>query len=55
MSIDIDQRRCGHDGCNAWRLSRPGTEGKGWAPCWKCRTDSAPTGESLGEFLARPA
>jgi len=43
--IDIGQQRCGGDGCIAWRLSRPGTCGQSWRPCWRCGTTGAPTGE----------
>jgi hypothetical protein len=48
-TFDIRQQRCGHDGCIAWRLSRPGTDGQQWRPCWLCGTTEAPTGERYGE------
>jgi hypothetical protein len=46
MPTDITQRRCGNDGCIAWRPSRPGTNGQEWEPCWSCMTDLPPQGES---------
>ena len=39
--IDIRQQRCAHDGCIAWRLSRPGTCGQSWRPGW-LRDDGRP-------------
>ncbi len=39
--IDIRQQRCG-DGCIAWRLSRPGSAGQEWRPCWSCGTTEHP-------------
>jgi hypothetical protein len=43
--IDIRQQRCGADGCIAWRLSRPGSNGQEWRPCWSCGAAEPPTGE----------
>ncbi len=45
IAMDIEQQRCGHDGCIAWRLSRPGSGGREWRPCWLCGTAEAPTGQ----------
>jgi hypothetical protein len=33
------------DQCRAWRLSRPGSGGREWRPCWRCGTTKAPTGQ----------
>ena len=46
--MDIKQQRCGHAGCIAWRLSRPGSGGQEWRPCWLCKTEAAPVGEKHG-------
>ncbi len=43
--IDIQQQRCGFDGCIAWRLSRPGSNGLHWQPCWACGADVPPPPE----------
>lgn len=44
-AIDTHQQTCARAGCNAQRLSRPGTAGQAWRPCWKCRAPEAPVGE----------
>jgi hypothetical protein len=47
MSVRIDQRRCGHDGCIAWRLSRPDSDGETWRPCWSCRIEAPPSNNCI--------
>ena len=44
-AADLRQQRCGHDGYIAWRLSRPGSGGNEWQPCWSCKTALPPQGE----------
>jgi hypothetical protein len=51
--IDIEQRRCGHEGCIMWRLSRPGSAGQEWRPCSTCGTTEPPTGETYQDHLTR--
>jgi hypothetical protein len=51
----LSQRRCGRADCNAWRLSRPGTDGTDWRPCWKCRTGDVPTGDPYDPAASQAA
>lgn len=59
--FDLKQQRCGDDRayigndeeiafeeCIAWRLSKPGSNGKEWRPCWNCSSRKAPIGETYG-------
>jgi len=53
MMTDIVQQRCGRNGCIAWRLSRPGSSGQEWRPCWRCQAVESPIGPRFGERTTR--